>query len=287
MPRASVIISTYNWSSVLPFSIASALEQTEQDLEILVVGDACTDDSEQVVRAVGDPRVHWFNISERFGHQAGPNNEGLQRAAGECIFYLNHDDVWLPHHVEKFLEVFDRGADVVYGMTAILHTEGEVRLAPEYPTPYRRGMWTPPTVLAHRSSVVDKIGGWGDYRVLPMSPENDLVGRALDAGFRLEFCPRLTAVKVPAALRPEVYHTKPNHEQRAWLERIRSDDELEARLLGELLKTRTVAPQQPTIFAEGVRLLKRIVRLVIKRRQPKGFARMRIDNNKRYKGSDP
>lgn len=287
MPRATVIISTYNWSSVLPYSIASALEQTESDLEILVGGDACTDDSEEVVRSVDDPRVQWFNLSERFGHQAGPNNEGLRRARGEFVFYLNHDDVWLPRHIEKFLEVFDLGADVVYGMTAMTDEEGKVRLAPEHPTPYRRGMWTPPTVLAHRLSVVEKVGGWGDYRELPMSPENDLVGRALDAGFRLEFCPRLTAVKVPAALRADVYHTRPNHEQRKWLERIRSDDELEAKLLAELLKTATVAHPQPTILAEAERLLRRVARRIIRRRQPKDLARRRIDNNKRYKGSDP
>lgn len=287
MPRASVIISTYNWSSVLPFSIASALEQTEKDLEVLVIGDACTDDSEEVVSSIGDPRVQWFNLAERFGHQAGPNNEGLRRAKGAFIFYLNHDDVWFPHHVEKFLEVFDRGADLVYGMAAMMEAEDRLRLAPEYPTPYRRGMWTPPTVVAHRKHVVDEVGGWGDYHLLSVDPESEFVGRALEAGFRLEFCPRLTAVKLPAALRADVYQTKPNHEQRAWLERIRTDDELEAKLLGELLKRRTVSRPEPTIFADAERLLRRIARGVLRRLPTKNMTTIRIDRNKRYKGSDP
>src|SRR5689334_22011953 len=48
-PLVSVIIATYNWSSVLRLAVHSVLWQTHQDFEILVVGDGCTDDSEAVV----------------------------------------------------------------------------------------------------------------------------------------------------------------------------------------------------------------------------------------------
>jgi glycosyltransferase involved in cell wall biosynthesis len=56
-PRVSVIIATYNWSSVLLYSIGSVLGQTMGDFELLVAGDGCTDDSEQVVSSIADPRV--------------------------------------------------------------------------------------------------------------------------------------------------------------------------------------------------------------------------------------
>ena len=94
-PLVTVIIATYNWSSVLPFAVGSALGQTFRNLEVLVVGDGCTDDSEAVVTAIDDPRLRWINLPENTGHQSGPNNEGLRQARGQLIAYLGHDDLWL------------------------------------------------------------------------------------------------------------------------------------------------------------------------------------------------
>ena len=85
MPRVTVITATYNWAPVLPHAMASVLEQTFPDLELWVVGDGCTDESEAVVAAVDDPRVHWHNLPANTGHQSGPNNAGLERASGELV----------------------------------------------------------------------------------------------------------------------------------------------------------------------------------------------------------
>lgn len=74
VPRATVIMATYNWSTVLPYSIGSVINQTFTDWELLVVGDACTDDSGDVVANVGDPRVRWINLKTPTGHQSGPNH---------------------------------------------------------------------------------------------------------------------------------------------------------------------------------------------------------------------
>lgn len=91
-------MATYNRSNVLPYSIASALNQTCSNIEILVIGDGCTDDSEKVVNDMADDRVRWIGLPENCGHQSGPNNVGLSEARGKYIAYLGHDDLWLPHH---------------------------------------------------------------------------------------------------------------------------------------------------------------------------------------------
>ena len=93
-PTVSIIISTYNWSSVLRFAIASVLAQTFRSFELIVVGDCCTDDSEAVVESFSDPRIQWYNLTENAGGQFGPNNQGVALARGRYIAYLGHDDLW-------------------------------------------------------------------------------------------------------------------------------------------------------------------------------------------------
>jgi len=57
-PLVSVVIATYNYSSVLRYALQSVLWQTFQDFEVWVIGDACTDDSETVTASFGDPPTH-------------------------------------------------------------------------------------------------------------------------------------------------------------------------------------------------------------------------------------
>src|SRR3954468_6377757 len=102
-PTVSVIISTYNWSSVLRYAITSVLAQTFSDFELIVVGDCCTDDSEAVVRSFDDQRVGWHNLAQNCGSQFGPNNHGLSLARGPYIAYLGHDDLWHQDHLARLV----------------------------------------------------------------------------------------------------------------------------------------------------------------------------------------
>jgi glycosyltransferase involved in cell wall biosynthesis len=222
-PRVTVVMATYNWSSVLPFSIGSALRQTFPDFELLVVGDGCTDDSEAVVRSIGDARVRWINLPVNSGHQSTPNNEGLRQARGDLVAYLGHDDLWLPHHLASLVAAIDAGADLAYGLLASVPPDGSGAV-PVIFGPEHHGDWLPPTSFLHRRAVTETLGGWGDYRALGMSPEIDLVRRAREAGFRFAFVPRLTAIKLPASQRRDVYKTRPSHEQALWSERIQAPD---------------------------------------------------------------
>src|SRR5689334_3630760 len=88
-PSVSIIIATYNRANVLRYAIESVRWQTCTDWELWVVGDACTDDTEQVVRSFEDPRIHFLNLPKNVGDQSGPNNEGVRRSRGKFLAYLN------------------------------------------------------------------------------------------------------------------------------------------------------------------------------------------------------
>ena len=238
-PSVTVIIPTYNWSSVLPYSIGSVLRQTFTDFEVLVVGDGCTDESEAVVRGVGDPRVKWINLATNTGHQSEPNNEGLRQARGQYIAYLGHDDLWLPHHLSCLISALKQGADLAYAADLFLLARpdgyhGYHRWFWPFYESYQPRMPIAPTSVVHRRSVTDHVGGWRHYRELDTQPDAELWQRAYSANYRFVFVPRLTAIKFPAAFRRDVYKIRPCHEQAAWSERIQKEDDFET---AELIRT--------------------------------------------------
>jgi GT2 family glycosyltransferase len=285
-----VIIPTYNWSAVLRYAINSVLHQTMDDFELLVIGDGCTDDSEDVVTAIPDPRIRWINLPSNTGHQAGPSNRGLQEARGQFIAYLGHDDIWLDHHLECMIAALQgSGAAVAWSLLSrIFPGKGVGR--PSFPGPQGAGGGTP-SCTVYRRSVTDRIGGWKDYRELRLPPEADLFLRARAAGFATVFVPRLTALKFPASARKNVYRDKPSHEQAWWFEQIRARPDFEPSHLIEMMVADEVVRA-----TRARRLFRILIQEVIKRiasrlSRKSGMKAMfwtakggGIDHAKKYKG---
>jgi glycosyltransferase involved in cell wall biosynthesis len=289
-PRVSVIIPTYNRSNVLRHAIASVLRQSFAGYELLVVGDACTDDSADVVARFADARLRWINLPANSGHQSAPNNEGLRQARGELIAYLGHDDLWLPHHLETLVGGIDAGADLVAGLNELVGPgERFFDIAP--PTPiYRPGMSITPSSLMHRRQVSERIGGWRDYREIALDPEADLFQRAVTAGFALVILPRLTAVKFPAAWRRDAYRRGDDSEQAAWMARIATEDDIERREMvrliyagkrGQMSRMRPYRLLWAELWRESLRRLAFRLRIGRISLAAKGS---RIDAARRYKG---
>ena len=233
-PSVTIILPTFNWSAVLPFSIGSALRQTFKDFELLVIGDQCTDDSAAVVGAIDDERVRWINLATHVGHQSGPNREGLRQARGRVVAYLGHDDLWFPHHLECLVQAIEAGADLAFGLTAMVRPDGLTIEAAPARLRYTSGLWIPPTSVVHRRHVVEQVGGWRHPREIPIDAEADLWRRVHEAGNVMDAVPRLTAIKFPAVWRKNVYADRPHHEQAKWLERMKAETDLEPKLLGRM-----------------------------------------------------
>lgn len=103
MTTVSVIIPTWNRATSLECAVRSALTQTHPPLEVLVCDDGSTDNTEQVVRSIGDSRVVWCP-GERAGRPAIPRNRGIRASRGEWLAFLDDDDVWLPEKLAIQLE---------------------------------------------------------------------------------------------------------------------------------------------------------------------------------------
>lgn len=282
-PRVTVIIATYNWSTVLPFAIDSVLGQTLDDFELLVIGDGCTDDSEQVVTSIADPRIRWINLPSNTGHQSGPNNRGLQEARGEYIAYLGHDDIWLKHHLACSIGGLQKsGADIAHTLLLQVLPGGGIGM-PALPRP-EIGAGAAPSCRVHRRSVIEKIGGWSDYRRISVTPEMDFFARAQAAGLAAIFVPRLTGIKFPASRRRDVYRQRPNHEQALWSERMKSNPDFEAEYLVHLVEAMSgnLQPEMPIGKLVGSFADEILSRAKARLSHPlKGAA---IDASKKYKG---
>ena len=106
MPKVSVIIPTYNRVEHLRAAIASVLEQTFQDFEVIVVDDASTDDTLDVVRKIRDPRIRYLR-HETNKKEAMSRNTGLRAATGDYIAFLDDDDEWVADKLKLQVELLE------------------------------------------------------------------------------------------------------------------------------------------------------------------------------------
>jgi glycosyltransferase involved in cell wall biosynthesis len=76
MPRVSVIIPTYNRADLVKDAINSLLTQTFQDFELIVVDDGSTDQTQEIIRALGDSRINY--VYQNHQERAIAKNHGAQ-----------------------------------------------------------------------------------------------------------------------------------------------------------------------------------------------------------------
>src|SRR6056297_2304175 len=103
-PEISIIIPTYNRPKVLRYCVLSVLNQNFENWIAYVIGDSCSESTEEVINSLNDERIIYYNNPFRVGEQSGGNNIGIALAKTEYIAFLNHDDIWTPNHLEKALQ---------------------------------------------------------------------------------------------------------------------------------------------------------------------------------------
>lgn len=100
----SIIIANYNYARFLRRSIDSALEQKHKNVEVIVVDDASTDASREVIASYGD-RIRSCFRAKNGGHAAAFNS-GFAESSGAIVFFLDADDYLHPHAVSQVTDAW-------------------------------------------------------------------------------------------------------------------------------------------------------------------------------------
>jgi glycosyltransferase involved in cell wall biosynthesis len=107
--RTTCLISNFNYARFLAEAIDGALCQSHAFDEIIVVDDGSTDGSLEMLKARYGCHSSIQIVDQPNRGQLACFNAGFARATGEIVFFLDADDIFEPHYVERALEVYDRG----------------------------------------------------------------------------------------------------------------------------------------------------------------------------------
>ena len=109
-PLVSAVIPTYNRANVVCEAVESVLQQTYLNVEVIVIDDGSTDDTQRQLKRYGN------RIRVATQANAGPSaarNHGIALAQGDFIAFLDSDDLWLPTKLERQVALLQRGQESV------------------------------------------------------------------------------------------------------------------------------------------------------------------------------
>jgi glycosyltransferase involved in cell wall biosynthesis len=187
VPRLSVLIPARNAADTIESALRSTLRALPDDAEVLVLDDASSDRTPELVRGMGDRRVKLTVAPENLG-VAGSLAQLLDLAEGDLVARMDADDVCLPGRFRaQFAALEQHGADLVFSTFQVIGAglrlpalpvplgpeAGRLALLLDNPYPHS-------TALARRSALVDA----GGYRA-SVAEDYDLWLRAATAGARI------------------------------------------------------------------------------------------------------
>jgi len=209
-PPVTIALATYGRPDSLACAVRSAQLQNFGDWRLLVIGDSCGQETaDAMAPLLRDPRIRYVNLPFRCGEQALPNSAAMALAQSEFIAFLNHDDLWLPDHLETALRVLrDSRADFFLGRSAWTHRARADQPALAdftgvslFPCKLSRVFLTgfhyiePVSAWVIRQALANRVGPWHRAVDLYRSPIQDWVLRAWRAGARLAGAETVTSLK--------------------------------------------------------------------------------------------
>ena len=176
----SVIIPVFNSPHTIDRAIKSVLNQTYDNIEILIINDASTDNTQKILEDIKVDNIRIFNFSNNKGPSIA-RNFGIKKSKGKYIAFLDSDDEWLPDKISKQVDLINRYKDeewaaVYTGQILIKKNrivkifpkdEGNLRLKILY---IKTGLATCSTILI-RKNVFEEIGYFNEKLSFNEDPE--------------------------------------------------------------------------------------------------------------------
>ncbi len=196
--QVTVLMAVYNDAPFLRVAIDSILEQTASGFRFLIVDDASTDESRQIIRSYRDPRIELLALERNVG-QTAALNIGLRATSSAWIARMDADDYSAPHRLEEQMRVLRSDSSLRCLGTGIWefredpHVQEIVKTRPEsheqiVEAAMRGSGMIHGTLVIHRESLLE-IGGYDErYRY---ASDRDMV---------IRFLRRFRAMNIPDPL---------------------------------------------------------------------------------------
>ena len=154
MPLISVVIPTYNSAQYLPATLRSVLAQTLGDLEIIVVDDGSTDETEAVIQGLQSDKIRYIK-QPNSGGPSRPRNVGIRAARGKYISIFDSDDLMLPNKLSESVAFLEDHPELGFVFTNFVVCNNEEEdFAGTFLDTYA-GFWNlPKTVIGTTRSII-------------------------------------------------------------------------------------------------------------------------------------
>lgn len=116
MKKVSVVIPAYNKSEYTKITVESVLSQTYENIEIIVVDDGSTDDTNERMKQFGD-KINY--IYKKNAGASSARNEGMRVATGEYVAHIDCDDVYYPEKIEKSVKCLEKNSEYGFVYTDV------------------------------------------------------------------------------------------------------------------------------------------------------------------------
>ncbi|MDQ7055173.1 MAG: glycosyltransferase family A protein [Persephonella sp.] len=129
MEKISVVIPVYNGERYIKDAVDSALNQSYENIEVIIINDASTDRTEDIIfqhfgNLLGSKIIYHRNKTNR--ERAYSRNKGVELSSGKYIFFLDYDDKWKTDYLKESVEYL-KDYDIVYSFPkTFINSKGEV-----------------------------------------------------------------------------------------------------------------------------------------------------------------